>query len=383
MERDALILVLVTCIELPIGISGPEFGLSRYDFTSQRSGRASSDILPQHQQASNLRHTYKMASKPIMRSITRSLQRPTTSQQTVCKCQRLATSTTTRSYSGAPQASPISSSGQRRRPTVQPLSQPILRPSVPSMQAKRTIFIQTEDTPNADALKFKPNHTVLPEGFPSSFLEYLTPRSTLAPPHPSPLAAQLLSVDGVTSVFYGQNYITVTKDSATPWAHVKPEVFSLISEAVTTGQPIVNTIENKTGEEGQGSSISASEATYDPEDEEVVGMIQELLETRIRPAIQEDGGDIEFRGFQEGQVMLKLRGACRTCDSSTVTLKNGIESMLMHYIDEVKGVQQVMDQEEEIAMKEFAKFEEKLKAQKGADAVASSGGKGTLDHAQA
>ena len=85
------------------------------------------------------------------------------------------------------------------------------------------------------------------------------------------------------------------------------------------------------------------------EDEEVVGMIQELLETRIRPAIQEDGGDIEFRGFHDGQVMLKLRGACRTCDSSTVTLKNGIESMLMHYIEEVKGVQQVMDQEEQIA----------------------------------
>ena len=112
-------------------------------------------------------------------------------------------------------------------------------------------------------------------------------------------------------------------------------------------------------------------------------MIQELLETRIRPAIQEDGGDIEFRGFHDGQVQLKLRGACRTCDSSTVTLKNGIESMLMHYIEEVKGVQQVMDQEEEVAMKEFAKFEEKLKAQKGEAAVASTAGKGSLDYAQA
>ena len=169
-------------------------------------------------------------------------------------------------------------------------------------------------------------------------------------------------MDGVTSVFYGKDYITVTKDSATPWAHV-------------------NTVENKTGEEGQGSSISEVQASYNPEDEEVVGMIQELLETRIRPAIQEDGGDIEFRGFHDGQVQLKLRGACRTCDSSTVTLKNGIESMLMHYIEEVKGVQQVMDQEEEVAMKEFAKFEEKLKAQKGEAAIASSGGKGSLDYA--
>lgn len=177
-------------------------------------------------------------------------------------------------------------------------------------------------------------------------------------------------------MFYGKDYITVTKDSSTPWAHVKPEVFSLITEAVTGGQPIVNTIENKTGEDGQGSA--EAQPTYNPEDEEVVGMIQELLETRIRPAIQEDGGDIEFRGFHDGQVLLKLRGACRTCDSSTVTLKNGIESMLMHYIEEVQGVQQVMDQEEEVAMQEFAKFEEKLKAQKG-EVPPTSPGKGSID----
>ncbi|KAG7129756.1 NifU-like protein like [Verticillium longisporum] len=99
-------------------------------------------------------------------------------------------------------------------------------------------------------------------------------------------------------------------------------------------------------------------------------MIKELLETRIRPAIQEDGGDIEFRGFEDGVVLLKLRGACRTCDSSTVTLKNGIEGMLMHYIEEVKSVNQVMDPEEDIALEEFAKFEEKLKAQKGEAATA-------------
>lgn len=180
-----------------------------------------------------------------------------------------------------------------------------------------------------------------------------------------------MNVEGVKSVFYGKDYITITKDSSTLWAHVKPEVFSLITEAVTNGQPIVNIVENKTGEEGQGSA-SEVQPTYAPEDEEVVGMIQELLETRIRPAIQEDGGDIEFRGFHDGEVLLKLRGACRTCDSSTVTLKNGIESMLMHYIEEVKGVKQVLDQEEEIANLEFAKFEEKLRAQKGIDAAAAS-----------
>lgn len=248
--------------------------------------------------------------------------------------------------------------------------------------AVRTIFIQTENTPNADALKFLPNHAVLPEGLSSSFLEYLSPRSTLAPPHPSPLAARLLNIDGITSVFYGPDFITVTKASDAIWAHVKPEVFSLITEAVTSGEQIVNTIENKSAEAGQEGGEQDT-LGYDESDSEVVGMIKELLETRIRPAIQEDGGDIEFRGFENGNVLLKLRGACRTCDSSTVTLKNGIESMLMHYIEEVKTVTQVLDQEEEIAMQEFAKFEAKLKEQKGPDAIASTVGKESLDTAEA
>lgn len=122
----------------------------------------------------------------------------------------------------------------------------------------------------------------------------------------------------------------MTKITDTNWAHIKPEVFSLITEAVTAGEKLVNTIEGKSEDSQEGASESAAE--YSEEDEEVVGMINELLDTRIRPAIQEDGGDIEFRGFKDGNVMLKLRGACRTCDSSTVTLKNGIESMLMHYV---------------------------------------------------
>jgi len=132
-------------------------------------------------------------------------------------------------------------------------------------------------------------------------------------------------------VFYGTDFITVTKAGDANWAHIKPEVFSLITEAVTSGEQIVNTVENKSAEAGQEGTEEDS-LGYSENDSEVVGMIKELLETRIRPAIQEDGGDIEFRGFENGMVLLKLRGACRTCDSSTVTLKNGIESMLMHYV---------------------------------------------------
>jgi NFU1 iron-sulfur cluster scaffold homolog, mitochondrial len=204
----------------------------------------------------------------------------------------------------------------------------------PPVRGSRSIFIQTENTPNPDALKFLPNHPILPPELSSPFIEYLTPRSTLAPPHPSPLAASLMNIDGITSVFYGTDFITVTKAADANWAHVKPEVFSLITEAVTSGQQIVNITEGASGGSGQEGS-EADSLSYNENDSDVVGMIKELLETRIRPAIQEDGGDIEFRGFEGGNVMLKLRGACRTCDSSTVTLKNGIEGMLMHYVSPI------------------------------------------------
>lgn len=141
-----------------------------------------------------------------------------------------------------------------------------------------------------------------------------------------------MNIDGVTSVFYGTDFITVTKSADANWAHIRPEVFSLITETITSGQTIVNVVERKEGEESSQESDEKDSLAYDENDSEVVGMIKELLETRIRPAIQEDGGDIEFRGFEDGIVKLKLRGACRTCDSSTVTLKNGIEGMLMHYV---------------------------------------------------
>lgn len=295
-----------------------------------------------------------------------------------------------------------------QRPQVPPA-----RSSLPGMRTtlgRRTIFIQIEPTPNPDALKFLPNQRILPENITTPFIEYLNPRSTISPPYPSPLAAQLMNVDGVKSIFFGADFITVSKEEDANWAHIKPEIFALTTEAITSGQSIVSISEKKDGAEASGAA-EADSLAYDENDDEVVGMIKELLETRIRPAIQEDGGDIEFRGFEDGNVLLKLRGACRTCDSSTVTLKNGIEGMLMHYvsptnthplpnplsgptklslalpehranchvqIEEVKAVTQVMDEEEEIAMKEFAKFEEKLKQQKGS-VPPTSPGAGSID----
>ncbi|KAJ5678359.1 uncharacterized protein N7477_003992 [Penicillium maclennaniae] len=289
--------------------------------------------------------------------------RLTSASESYARATRPVAFTPSRAVASAARLPTITASETRRRPTVRPYQQPMGQSDVVgSLSSKRTIFIQTENTPNPDALKFIPNHRVLPEDFPTSFLEYLSPRATLAPPHPSPLAAKLLDSEGVTSVFYGPDFITVTKAPDANWAHIKPEVFSLITQAVTSGETIVSVVEGSSADSAEGGGDDS--LAYNEDDDEVVGMIKELLETRIRPAIQEDGGDIELRGFEDGIVMLKLRGACRTCDSSTVTLKNGIESMLMHYIEEVKGVEQVMDEEEVISMHEFARFEEKLRQQK-------------------
>lgn len=159
----------------------------------------------------------------------------------------------------------------------------------------------------------------------------MSPRSTIAAPHPSPLASRLHRIDGITSVFFGPGFITITKDIDANWAHLKPEAFSLITEAITSGEQIIDTSKDTSLVDGPKMKSDDSLA-FSPDDSEVVSLVKELLETRIRPAVQEDGGDIEFRGFRNGNVLLKLRGACRTCASSTVTLKNGIESMLMHYV---------------------------------------------------
>lgn len=139
-----------------------------------------------------------------------------------------------------------------------------------------------------------------------------------------------MSIDGITSVFYGPDFITVTKAGDATWAHLKPEVFSLISEAFTSGEEIVHITESHLS--NYHNDETSDKLADSNNDSEVIGLIKELLDTRIRPAIQDDGGDIEFRGFKDGKVLLKLRGACRTCDSSTVTLRNGIETMLKHYV---------------------------------------------------
>ncbi|KAM9360786.1 NFU1 iron-sulfur cluster scaffold homolog, mitochondrial [Symphorus nematophorus] len=195
----------------------------------------------------------------------------------------------------------------------------------------RTMFVQTQDTPNPNSLKFLPGRTVLEAGT----MNFASPRDA----HCSPLARQLFRIDGVKGVLLGPDFITISKsDSNMEWKVIKPDVFAAIMDFFTSGLPVVN----------EDSQPSADTAPSD-DDDEVVAMIKELLDTRIRPTVQEDGGDVLYRGFEDGIVKLKLQGSCTSCPSSIITLKNGIQNMLQFYVPEVESVEQVKDEEEEEA----------------------------------
>ena len=185
------------------------------------------------------------------------------------------------------------------------------------------MFIQTEATPNPATLKFLPGKTVLPEGT----REFRHPSE--AEPV-SPLAARLFAVDGVTGVFLGSDFISVTKDKR-DWQGLKPAVLGAIMEHYLSGEPVVMG--------AHGARPSAED--FDEKDAETVATIKELIETRVRPAVANDGGDIIFRGFRSGIVYLKMQGACSGCPSSTATLRHGIENLLKHFLPEVEEVQSV------------------------------------------
>lgn len=184
----------------------------------------------------------------------------------------------------------------------------------------------------------------------SSTAEFLDARNAMS----SPLAKKLFQIDGIRGVFFGPDFVTITKDQDAVWQLMKPDIYSAIMDFFASGQPIISE-----GADGEGAT-TYNDTMINEDDSETVQMIKELLDTRIRPSIQDDGGDIEYRGFEDGIVKLKLKGACRTCDSSTVTLKNGIENMLMHYVPEVASVEQVFDADEEMSHLEFDKLERRL-----------------------
>ncbi|KAM6916211.1 NFU1 iron-sulfur cluster scaffold homolog, mitochondrial, partial [Xenentodon cancila] len=205
----------------------------------------------------------------------------------------------------------------------------------------RHLSIQTQDTPNPLSLKFLPGKPVLGSGT----LDFPSPSSAGC----STLARNLFEIEGVKSVFFGPDFITVTKtDEEVEWTDIKHHALETISKFFESGDPVT------TGAVHHESSLSE-------DDDDIVYMIKELLDTRIRPTVQEDGGDVIFKGFDNGTVKLKLVGSCTGCPSSTVTLKNGIQNMMQFYIPEVENVEQVEDKVDEINAKVFAEVELKLK----------------------
>ncbi|MDO6726165.1 NifU family protein [Cognatishimia sp. 1_MG-2023] len=185
------------------------------------------------------------------------------------------------------------------------------------------MFIQTESTPNPATLKFLPGQTVLSAGT----ADFPNVESAVA----SPLAERIFTISGVTGVFLGHDFVTVTKGESTEWDHVKPSILGVIMEHFQSGQPVL----------AADSVAPSGHADHSGEDSEIVDQIKELLDTRVRPAVAQDGGDITFHGFERGVVYLYMQGACAGCPSSTVTLKMGIENLLRHYIPEVTEVRPV------------------------------------------
>ncbi|XP_049544202.1 NFU1 iron-sulfur cluster scaffold homolog, mitochondrial-like [Anopheles darlingi] len=215
-------------------------------------------------------------------------------------------------------------------------------PSAPVMQWKRTMFIQTQDTPNPHSLKFLPGVTVLDAGQTMDFPNVSSAQC-------SPLAKLLFRIEGVRSVFFGADFVTISKVEDAEWSIIKPETFAVIMDFFASGLPVV------TGANPNNST------QINEDDDETVQMIKELLDTRIRPTVQEDGGDIIFMGFDDGVVKLKMQGSCSSCPSSIVTLKNGVQNMLQFYIPEVVSVEQVTDEVDKMAETEFSKLEKQIR----------------------
>lgn len=188
------------------------------------------------------------------------------------------------------------------------------------------MYIETETTPNPATLKFLPGRQVMASGT----RDFADPESAEA----SPLASALFSMGDVTGVFFGSDFVSVTAAPGTDWAALKPQVVAVLLDHFVSEAPLF------AGGDAAGFAVPSEDETIEdsPEDADVIAQIRELIETRVRPAVAGDGGDIVYRGFREGVVFLQMQGACSGCPSSTATLKQGIEGLLKHYVPEVTEV---------------------------------------------
>lgn len=184
------------------------------------------------------------------------------------------------------------------------------------------MFIQTESTPNPATLKFIPGVAVV-EGAP---IDMPSARAAEA----SPLASAIFGIGEISGVFFGPDFISVTKSSG-DWTYLKPAILGVIMEHFISGAPIM----------ADGGGEAAADEYFEPEDAEIVSKVKELLDTRVRPAVAGDGGDIVFRGYKDGVVYLKMKGACSGCPSSTATLKRGVQNLICHFVPEVTSVEQI------------------------------------------
>lgn len=236
----------------------------------------------------------------------------------------------------------------------------------PLISLRRLLSVQTLTTPNENALKFisKDGEMFQIKGAKSIMIKNTD--QTLI--NHSKFAEQLfVQCPGIEELMIGDDFVTVNKDPMVHWNSIKPTVLEILTNHLASGEDVVGKeFQNVQEEKEGGYKINMPKFTYNEEEEEISELIEELIETRIRPAIMEDGGDIDYRGWdpKTGTVYLRLQGACTSCSSSEVTLKYGIESMLKHYVEEVKEVIQMLDPEQEIALKEFDKLEKKLQANK-------------------
>ena len=190
------------------------------------------------------------------------------------------------------------------------------------------MLIQTEPTPNPSTVKFLPGRAVMESGT-RDFASYEDAEA-------SPLASAVFSIGDVEGVFFGRDFISVTAAPGVEWRELKPQVLEVLLDHFASGAPLF-----RTGSAAEILIAPAEEIDDSGEDAEVVAQIRELIETRVRPAVARDGGDIVYRGFKGGTVFLAMQGACSGCPSSTMTLKEGIESLLKHYVPEVEAVQAV------------------------------------------
>lgn len=201
------------------------------------------------------------------------------------------------------------------------------------MQYVRSIFIDAVSTPNPHSMKFIPGREVLPEQFGTGLYYQKGDQKQF---QNSPLAKTLFKINGVKGIFLARDFITVTKQSDESWQVLKPHVFSQVLDFFSEDENVV--VENNS---------AISDTSILDTDDEVVATIKELIETRVRPSVQEDGGDIFYEGFnpETGIVQVRLAGSCVGCPSSSITLRNGVEKMLTHYIPEVKGIEEVQKEE--------------------------------------